>query len=118
MADMTEQNLDDMRRHAEPLMQRRRERAPDIVHDPSRQRLAVDFGEPLVQRDFGVVPFREPLRSSVSEHLIASDAPWLYLDQRPHRRRHRDEMRAAVLGALWGEDDETGFQVDLGPAQA
>ena len=45
MADMAEQDFDEMRWHAELVMQRRRERAPQIVHNPVHQRCAVTFCE-------------------------------------------------------------------------
>ena len=104
MPDMAQQHFDDVWGHVETIVQRGRERSPDVVQHPRRS---------ATRRSSATLA-----ASSVRIRTPGRSMTRLRREQRPHQRRNRHQMRAAVLGARGRQRDEVGREVDLGPAQA
>ena len=68
--DMAEHGLDHVRRHAEALVQRGRDRAAEIVQGPVRQRLPLRRSDARVEIGLAARPILKAARAA-AEHQIA-----------------------------------------------
>ncbi len=101
--NVAEDGFDDVRLDAKAFVQRRRQRSPEIVQRPMRNR-AVGSGNAGVEFQLALAA---TLKSAlaVSENKIARSttmvgAPWLRFENIERRRGERNFMRLSGLGPL------------------